>query len=91
MATTSPAAAGRNPDAGVVPLHQRPEFTAWLTASCQRQDLPVTITDPIVIEKIATLLGANPKGRPAVHTRHAGVTRPMSRQREPGVPGAMTA
>ncbi|KEF99087.1 hypothetical protein K883_02094 [Mycobacterium sp. TKK-01-0059] len=78
-------------DGGAVPLHERPEFTAWLTASCQRQGLPVTITDPIVIDRIATLLGANSKARPAVHTRHTGRTRPMSRLREPGVPGAMTA
>ena len=63
MTKTSPHAAS-NPDADQVPLHERPEFTAWLTASCQRQGLPVTITDPIVIERIATLLGANPKARP---------------------------
>jgi hypothetical protein len=34
----------------------REEFTAWLTASCQRQDLPVTITDPRLLATIATLL-----------------------------------
>lgn len=90
MAKTPPHA-DSNQDGGAVRLHERPEFTAWLTASCQRQDLPVTITDPIVIERIATLLGANPKGRPPVHTRHTGATRPMSRLRDPGVPGAMTA
>ena len=90
MTKTSPHAAS-NPDADQVPLHERPEFTAWLTASCQRQGLPVTISDPIVIERIATLLGANPKARPPVHTRHTGLTRPMSRLRDPGVPGAMTA
>ncbi len=90
MAKTPPQAAG-NHDGGAVPLHERPEFTAWLTASCERQGLPVTITDPIVIDRIATLLGANPKARPPVHTRHTGRTRPMSRLRDPGVPGAMTA
>jgi hypothetical protein len=90
MAKTHPEATG-NQYGGAVPLHERPEFTAWLTASCQRQDLPVTITDPIVIEQIATLLGANPKRRLPVHTRHTGSTRPMSRLRDPGVPGAMTA
>jgi hypothetical protein len=32
------------------------EFTAWLTASCQRQSLPVIITDPTVLAAIAALL-----------------------------------
>jgi hypothetical protein len=90
MATTPPPAAG-NHDAGAVPLHERPEFIAWLTGSCERQNLAVTVTDPAVIARIATLLGANPKGRPPVQTRHTGATRPISRLREPGVPGAMTA
>lgn len=34
------------------------EFTAWLTASCERQGVPVTVTDPAVMTKVATLLGA---------------------------------
>jgi hypothetical protein len=34
----------------------REEFTAWLTASCQRQALPVTINDPTTLAAIATLL-----------------------------------
>jgi hypothetical protein len=34
----------------------RDEFTAWLIASCQRQDLPVTITDATLLATIATLL-----------------------------------
>lgn len=34
----------------------RDEFTAWLTASCQRQGVPVTITDPTALAAIATLL-----------------------------------
>lgn len=34
----------------------RDEFTAWLIASCQRQDLPVTVTDPTVLAAVATLL-----------------------------------
>jgi hypothetical protein len=90
MAKTPADGAGRNHDAGTVPLYERPEFIAWLTASCERQNVPVTITDPTVIARIATLLGANPKASP-VHTRHTGLTRPMSRLRDPGVPGAMTA
>jgi hypothetical protein len=34
----------------------RDEFIAWLTASCQRQDVPVIITDPTALAAIATLL-----------------------------------
>ena len=34
----------------------RDEFTAWLTASCQRQGLAVTITDPTLLAAIAALL-----------------------------------
>jgi len=77
-----------------VPLHERPEFIAWLTESCHAQNVPVTVTDPTVIGRVATLLGADRPARPArsgVQTRHTGATRPISRLREPGVPGAMTA
>jgi len=74
-----------------VPLHERPEFIAWLSASCQRHDVPVTVTDPTVIARIATLLGADHPARSTGQTRHTGATRPMSRRRAPGVPGAMTA
>ncbi|SKD28435.1 Uncharacterised protein [Mycobacteroides abscessus subsp. massiliense] len=35
------------------------EFTAWLTDSCERQGVPVTITDPAVITQVATLLGTH--------------------------------
>ncbi len=34
----------------------RDEFTAWLTASCERQALSVTVTDPATLAAIATLL-----------------------------------
>ncbi|WP_167668452.1 hypothetical protein [Mycobacteroides salmoniphilum] len=37
--------------------YDRAEFTAWLTASCERQGVPVTITDPAVIGQVAALLG----------------------------------
>ncbi|GLV09204.1 MULTISPECIES: hypothetical protein [Mycobacterium] len=90
MATSPPPAAG-NSDAGAVPLHERPEFIAWLTASCERQGLSVTVTDPAVIARIATLIGADHPARPAGQTRHTGATRPISRRRTPGVPGAITA
>lgn len=32
------------------------EFTAWLIASCERQQVPLTITNPVVLATIATLL-----------------------------------
>ncbi|WP_343577699.1 hypothetical protein [Mycobacterium sp.] len=56
MATTSADGAAGNHDAGAVLLHERPEFTAWLIASCERQALPVTVTDPSTLAAIATLL-----------------------------------
>lgn len=92
MMTITPAdGAGRNPGASAVPLHERPEFIAWLTASCQRQGLPVTITDPTVIARIATLLGAHRPARPAAQTRRTRATRPVSRLGKPGTPGAIRA
>ncbi|UGT90718.1 hypothetical protein LTS72_20985 [Mycobacterium ostraviense] len=90
--TKTPAgrAAGSHDD-GAVPLYERAEFIAWLRASCERQNLPVTVSDPTVIARVATLLGADNQEYSAVHTRHTGRTRPISRLREPGVPGAITA
>lgn len=91
MATTPAAGASDNHDPGAVPLHERAEFIAWLTASCERQNLAVTVADPTVIGRVATLLGTDRPARSAVQTRHTGATRPISRLREPGVPGAITA
>lgn len=91
MATTPADGTATNPDAGAVPPYERPEFIAWLTASCERQNVPVTVTDPTVIARIATLLGTDRQARSSVQTRHTGRTRAMSRLRDPGVPGAMTA
>jgi hypothetical protein len=34
----------------------REEFMAWLTASCERQGLPVAVTDATTLAAIATLL-----------------------------------
>jgi hypothetical protein len=34
----------------------REEFTVWLTASCERQGLPVAVTDATTLAAIATLL-----------------------------------
>ena len=56
MATTPAGGAANNHDAGAVPLHERPELIAWLTASCERQNLAVTVTDPTTLAAIATLL-----------------------------------
>jgi hypothetical protein len=36
--------------------YSREEFTSWLAASCERQQLAVTITDPTALADIATLL-----------------------------------
>jgi hypothetical protein len=46
------------------PSYTREEFTAWLAASCERQCVPLTVTDPIVIARVATLLGHHPHRRP---------------------------
>ena len=51
-------------------------FIAWLTASCQRQGVPVTIRDPAIITQIATLLGAGPSVCvPSTATRTYGRSR----------------
>ncbi|GFP47341.1 hypothetical protein LAUMK42_00680 [Mycobacterium persicum] len=36
--------------------YSRDEFTAWLVQSCERQQVPVTITNPAVLADIAILL-----------------------------------
>lgn len=36
--------------------YSRAEFVEWLTESCRRQHLPVTITNPSILADIATLL-----------------------------------
>ena len=66
-----------------VPLHERAEFIAWLMASCHDQHVPVTVTDPAVIARIATLLGPAQPPRAAGHTRQTGRTRSMSKLRAP--------
>jgi len=63
------------PDA---PIADHDVFTAWLTASCQRQGVPVTIRDPGVITQVAILLGAaspvrslsSARGRTTDSSRH---------------------
>ena len=81
--------------------YTREEFTAWLTASCERYGVPLTVADPIVIAHVATLLGHHPHRRPRQRARRgradgsAGAPDPvgalMSTLRAPGTTGAMTA
>jgi len=49
------------------------EFTAWLTASCHQQGVPLTIRDPGVITQVAALLGT-PAERRSRHTKPARTT-----------------
>lgn len=79
------------------------ELAAWVVASCERQGVPVKVTDAVVVSRVVVLLGgrgeragsvaergANPPGRPD-QSRQTGSTRPGSTLRAPGVPAAMTA
>ncbi|MDP7731941.1 hypothetical protein ABFW14_11800 [Mycolicibacterium fortuitum] len=52
MASVQARAADRSDEQS----YSREEFTAWLTRSCERQQLAVTITNPAVLADIATLL-----------------------------------
>lgn len=36
--------------------YSREEFTRWLTESCERQHVAITITNPTVLSAIAVLL-----------------------------------
>jgi hypothetical protein len=52
------------------------EFITWLTVSCERQGVPVTVTDPTVIAQVATLLGPPTKptqrhDQPTQHSQEA--------------------
>jgi len=51
----------------------------WLRASCERQNLPVTIRDPSVVAQVATLLG-----KPS--TRASGKQPARGAPRPPGLP-----
>jgi hypothetical protein len=52
MASTQPNTQAKTAERS----YSRDEFTRWLTESCQRQHLPVTITNPTVLANIASLL-----------------------------------
>lgn len=90
VATPADDSMGRNHPDGLQ-LHERPEFIAWLTASCERNNVPVTVTDPTIIARIATLLGAGCPARSTPRTRRSGRTRPISTPKTPEAPEAMTA
>jgi len=51
------------------PTYTRAEFTAWLAASCERHGVPLTVSDPMVIARVATLLGQHPHRRPRQHAQ----------------------
>lgn len=57
--------------ARTTPTYTREEFTAWLATSCERQGVGLTVTDPIVIAQVATLLGTHLHPRPRRHA-HRG-------------------
>jgi hypothetical protein len=61
MSTRNPA---KHDAAQRTPTYTREEFTAWLAASCERHGVALTVTDPIVIGHVATLLGHHPHRRP---------------------------
>ncbi|MEB3063270.1 hypothetical protein [[Mycobacterium] zoologicum] len=92
MMATAPAGgrAGCN-GLDVLPLYERPEFLAWLTASCERNNVPAIVTDPTVIGRIATLLGAVRPAGLTVHTRRTRRARSISTPKIPEAPEAMTA
>ena len=50
------ATTSRRADGATAGGYSRAEFTAWLTQSCQRQGIPVTITDTHIINQVAVLL-----------------------------------
>lgn len=52
MASVQPSSA----EPAVTRSYSRDEFTQWLAESCQRQHIPVTITNPTVLASVAALL-----------------------------------
>lgn len=57
---------------------------AWLSASCAEQGVPVLITDPHVLAKVAALLSPPPAGPET--TRSAGRSRSRTRSQSPDRP-----
>jgi hypothetical protein len=85
----------------ITPAYTREEFTAWLATSCERHGVGLTVTDPIIIAQVATLLGAtrtpardgtHPAVPPmAVQMRRTGCTPTVSTPHVPRSPAARTA
>jgi hypothetical protein len=79
------------------------QLAAWVVASCERQGVPVKVTDSVVVSQVTVLLGGRadgivsecawrkPAGRPPTQSRQSGSTRPGSTTVALGEPGAMTA
>jgi len=61
MANTTTSA--RNDASATAGGYSRAEFTTWLTQSCQRQDIPVIITDAHVLGHVAVLLKTDARPR----------------------------
>lgn len=64
----------------------REEVAAWLAASCAEQGVPVLITDPHVLAKVAALLSPPPAGSETA--RSAGRSRSRARSQTPDRPDA---
>lgn len=85
-----------HPHADGAPL--RDEFTAWLTASCNQQGVPLVIRDPGVVAQVVTLLGANTEKhkrrlsehQPTVQVPGAAHQAPSPRVVDPGSLGGGT-
>lgn len=73
------AACDRSP-MGVKPT--REEVIAWVEHSCAAQGVPLKISDPLVVERVAALLG---------QVRQTASTRPGSKLDRPRTAGRMVA
>lgn len=79
-ATDTAAATDPSPSArGHEQPYSREEFTAWLTASCQNQNVPVTITDPAVLAQVATVLRHNTAQTRRDEGKHTSGSQPLRR------------
>lgn len=58
------------------------EVEAWVRGSCQRQGVPVKVTDTDVIERVIALLGRSSKDRPPA--AHRGRAHPRLSSEPPG-------
>lgn len=80
----------------------REQVATWVKASCDRQGVPVVVTDPSLVADVVVLLTGRvarasavvacraPRCAPAGHDRQTGSTRAGSTLRAPGVPGRIT-